>query len=80
MAYGRYEVGERLAGARAGLDGQVLPRVDGVRHRLGHLHLSGAFGAADAGHRRGEEGGDVGQVGRVIGVEEVVGHGTKRYR
>ncbi|GAA5023384.1 hypothetical protein GCM10023258_14660 [Terrabacter aeriphilus] len=60
----RHEVGERLAGAGAGLDEQVLARVDRVRHGVGHLHLTGPLGAAHPRHR---------------GVEEVVERGGSRH-
>ncbi|GAB2852175.1 hypothetical protein GCM10027176_63900 [Actinoallomurus bryophytorum] len=80
MPYGRDQVGEGFAGTGAGLDGEMLPRADGMRHRLGHLHLPGPLRTADTGYSGGEKGGDVGQVGLVRGVEEVVWHDTKRYR
>ena len=50
-----HEVGERLAGARAGLDQQVLAGGDGVGDGVRHLHLTGALGAADARDRCVEE-------------------------
>ncbi|GAA2746187.1 hypothetical protein GCM10009868_30650 [Terrabacter aerolatus] len=59
-----HEVGERLAGARAGLHEQVLAVVDGVRDGLGHLDLARALGATDSRHR---------------GVEEVVERGSLRH-
>ena len=44
----RHEVGERLAGARAGLDEQVLVLVDRARDGVRHLDLPGPLGATDA--------------------------------
>ena len=57
-----HEVGERLAGAGAGLDEQVLALVDGVGDGLGHLDLAGPLGPADTRDR---------------GVEEVVERGGR---
>ena len=62
---GRDEVRERLAGARAGLDEEVLPGVDGPRHRVGHLDLPGPLDAPHAGHGRVEERVEGGHPSRV---------------
>ena len=54
---GRYEVGKRLAGARAGLDGEVVlssEAVDDLGHGTGHGFLAGAPLAAV-----GQVGGDL---------------------
>ena len=55
----RDQVGQRLPGAGAGLDGQVLAGLDGLPHRLGHRDLARPFGAADAADGGGEELGDI---------------------
>ncbi len=62
MPDGGDQVGQRLAGAGPGLDGQVLAGLDGVLHRLGHGDLAGPFRTADARHRRGEQFGHRGNV------------------
>jgi hypothetical protein len=52
----RGQVGQRLAGARAGLHQQVLAGGDALLDRLGHLLLAGTGGAAgDRADRRGEQ-------------------------
>jgi hypothetical protein len=55
VPYRRHQVGQRLAGAGSGLDGQVLAGLDGQLDRLGHRDLSGAFLAADVRHGRREQ-------------------------
>jgi hypothetical protein len=55
VARGRDEVGERLPGARPGLDRQVLAGLDGALDGLCHGDLPGPFGAADVGDGRGEQ-------------------------
>jgi hypothetical protein len=50
-----HQVGQRLAGAGARLDGEVLVGLDRVAHRLRHLHLAGALAATEPGHGRSEQ-------------------------
>ena len=47
---GRDQVAERLPGAGAGLDQQVLPRLHRRSDRVGHLDLARPVLAADARH------------------------------
>ncbi len=60
----RHQIGERLAGAGAGLHGQVLTRVERMGHGLGHLDLTAPLAAAQRGDRGGEQFGDRGCLGR----------------
>jgi hypothetical protein len=58
----RHQIRQRLAGAGAGLHQQVLTRLRGPRHGIGHPLLAGAFDAA--GHRRDsgcQQGVDIGR-------------------
>ena len=55
-----HEVGQRLAGAGAGLDEQVLVVGQRPTDLLGHLHLPLAGGAAEGGHGRLQHGADAG--------------------
>ncbi len=64
----RHEVGERLAGAGAGLDEQVLPVVDRVRDGLGHLDLARPLRATDSRHRGVEEVVERGSLGHWVSV------------
>src|SRR6185312_1669654 len=57
------QIGERLAGAGAGLYDEVLVGREGLRHRGGHLLLAAAFAAAERGHGGGQQLGH-GHVGR----------------
>ena len=59
--HGRHHVGQRLAGAGAGLDHQVPPAVDGPAHGLGHLELARPLlpAAGQGGGDPGQGGGDV---------------------
>ena len=50
-----HEVGQRLAGAGAGLHEQVALAVDRVGDGVRHLDLAGALGAADPADRGVEE-------------------------
>ena len=52
------QIGQRLAGAGAGLHGEVLAGVEGVRDGLGHLDLAAALAAAERGDRGGQQFGD----------------------
>ncbi len=63
---GRDEVTERLAGAGAGLDEQVLLAFERVGHRLGHRHLARPFLASERFDRRGQHAAH-GGVGGVVG-------------
>ena len=65
-----HQVGERLAGAGARLDGQVLAGCDRLLHRLGHRDLPGPLRPADPGDRRGEQ---VRRAGRLFAA-----HGRAR--
>ena len=65
------EVRERLAGARAGLDGEVLAGADRLAHGLGHLDLALALGATDRLDGMREEFVDARKV-------RSCGHGSKR--
>ena len=65
VAQARNEVGERLTGTRAGLDGQMLAGVDRVRHGGRHRQLTGSFGTAERPHRCLEQFGN---------VRELIGH------
>ena len=61
---GGEEVGERLAGPRAGLHDEVAARGDGLADQLGHLLLAGTLlGSRQLGRDGGQRGG--------------VGHGTR---
>ena len=51
----RHEVGQRLSGAGAGLDEQVLLVSKGAGHRLGHLDLAGPLLTAQRGNRLRED-------------------------
>ncbi|GAB3132689.1 hypothetical protein GCM10027258_00640 [Amycolatopsis stemonae] len=62
MADRGHEVGQRLAGAGAGLHGEVLAGADGAADGLGHLDLPWAFGTPDGLHRVGEEFEDAGEI------------------
>ncbi len=55
---GRHEVAQRLAGAGAGLDEQVLLRLQRARDGLGHLHLTRPLLPAERGHGRRQHPGD----------------------
>jgi hypothetical protein len=55
VPYGRDQVGQRLPGTGAGLDGKVLTGLDGSLNGLGHRDLPGPLLAADAGHGRREQ-------------------------
>ena len=59
-----HQIGERLAGAGAGLYGQMLAGVERVGHRLGHLDLTAALAAAQRGDRGGQQFGDWSCLGR----------------
>ncbi len=58
----RHEVGQRLAGAGAGLDEQVGAVDHGVGDRLGHLDLAGALLAAQGVDGRGQHRHDRGRA------------------
>ena len=60
----RHQVGERFAGAGAGLHGQMFAGVEGVGDGLGHLDLTAALAPAERGDRGGEQFGDGSCVGR----------------
>ena len=55
MPHRGHEVGQRLAGAGAGLHEQVALAVDGVGDGVRHLDLTRSFGAADPADRGVEE-------------------------
>jgi hypothetical protein len=59
-----HEVRERLTGAGARLDGEMLTGVEGVGHRFGHLDLTAPLAAAKRGDRDGEQFGDRRHLGR----------------
>jgi hypothetical protein len=67
----RHEVGQRLAGARAGLDEQVLTRGHRIRDGLGHLDLARPFLTAqrrDGGREHVADGGRVGHRSTLTAV------------
>ena len=75
----RHQVGQRLAGAGAGLHQQVLAVDHRVGHGLRHLDLAGALLAAELAHRGGQRAGHRGRVGGGRGgvggvVRRWVGH------
>ncbi|GAA1758203.1 hypothetical protein GCM10009810_17230 [Nostocoides vanveenii] len=61
------EVAEGLAGARAGLDQQVLLLLDGVENGLGHLGLAGTLDTTQFRDCGLEEFGERGHVSRIGG-------------
>ena len=63
----RDEVAQRLAGAGAGLDEEVLAGSTSRRYRLGHRHLAGPLLAAEGLHRRREHLTDGGAGGGLPG-------------
>ncbi len=55
VRHGRDEIGQRLAGARPCLHGEVLARLDRPRHRGRHRDLAGPLRPADRGDREGKQ-------------------------
>src|SRR5690606_23588001 len=67
----RHQVGQRLSGAGAGLDGEMVAVVDGLLHRLDHRDLTLPLAPSESVDGGGEQGVDWWEMG--------VRHGTKRY-
>jgi hypothetical protein len=62
-----HEVGQRLAGAGAGLDEQVAPVGHRLRDRLGHLHLPRPLGPAERLDGVGQDLAESAEIGRRVG-------------
>ncbi|GAA3024318.1 hypothetical protein GCM10017559_57260 [Streptosporangium longisporum] len=77
------QVGQRLAGAGAGLDGQVVARLDRVLHGPHHRDLAGALDPAhrfDGGAQQILDGGNIRLRGDVFGWGDGVGrHDSQPY-